>query len=47
MGRELAHGPVGLGPVYIWGVQLVGLRVYASDMLNGLWKLGPSSFPPD
>jgi hypothetical protein len=40
MNRELAHGPNGMGPVYIWGVQLVGLRVYASDMLNGIWKLG-------
>lgn len=39
MGRELAHGPIGMGPVYVWGVQLVGLRVYASDMLNGIWKL--------
>jgi hypothetical protein len=40
MGRELAHGPAGVGPVYVWGVQLVGSRVYASDMLNGIWKLG-------
>ena len=40
MGRELAHGPNGMGPVYVWGVQLVGSRVYASDMLNGIWKLG-------
>jgi hypothetical protein len=47
MGRELAHGPSGMGSVYIWGVQLVGLRLYASDMLNGIWKLGPASFPPD
>lgn len=47
MGRELAHGLADVGPVYVWGVQLVGLRVYASDMLNGLWKLGPASFPPD
>jgi hypothetical protein len=47
MGRELAHGPSGVGSVYIWGVQLVGLRLYASDMLNGIWKLGPASFPPD
>jgi hypothetical protein len=46
MGRELAHGPTGRGPVYIWGVQLVGLRLYASDMLNGIWKLGPVSLPP-
>jgi hypothetical protein len=47
MGRELAHGPTGRGPVYIWGVQLVGLRLYASDMLNGIWKLGPAPFPPN
>jgi hypothetical protein len=47
MGRELAHGPAGTGPVYIWGVQVVGLRVYASDMLNGIWKFAPASFPPD
>jgi len=24
-----------------------GLRVYASDMLDGIWKLGPVLFPPD
>ena len=47
MGRELAHGPVGVGQVYIWGVQLVGSHVYASDMLNGIWKLGQAEFPPD
>jgi hypothetical protein len=47
MGRELAHWPDGSPPVYIWGVKLLGFRVYASDMLNGLWKLGPASFPPD
>jgi hypothetical protein len=46
-GRELAHGPNGVGPVYIWGVQLVGTRLFASDMLNGLWELAPASFPPD
>jgi len=40
MGRELASGPTGVSPVYIWGVQLVGGFVYASDMLNGIWKLG-------
>jgi hypothetical protein len=27
------------------GVQLSGGRVYASDMLNGLWKLAEASFP--
>ena len=47
MGRELAHGPNGVGPVYIWGVQLLASRVYASDMLNGIWKLAPVPFPPD
>lgn len=40
MGRELASGPTGVSSVYIWGVQLVGGFVYASDMLNGIWKLG-------
>jgi hypothetical protein len=41
MGRELAHGPVNASPVYIWGVQLLGGHVFASDMLNGIWKLDP------
>jgi hypothetical protein len=44
MGRELA---VGLkdrtDPVYVWGVQFTGDAVYASDMLNGIWKLRPAS----
>jgi hypothetical protein len=39
MGREVAHGLGEVGPVYVWGVQLVGSNVYASDMLNGIWKL--------
>ena len=47
MGRELAHGLQEQGPVYVWGVQLSGGRLYASDMFNGLWKLGEASFPPD
>ena len=47
MGRELAHGPADVGPVYIWGVQLSGGRVYASDMLNGIWKMSQAEFPPD
>jgi hypothetical protein len=46
MGRELGHGPTGAGPIYIWGVQLAGSSLYASDMLNGIWKLGPAPFPP-
>lgn len=47
MGREVANGLRGVGPVYIWGVQLSGGRIYASDMLNGIWKLAPAPFPPD
>jgi hypothetical protein len=47
MGRELAHGLTDVGPVYVWGVQYAGGRVYASDMLNGIWKLSPVAFPPD
>lgn len=40
MGREVATGVVGTQPVSIWSVQYAGGFVYASDMLNGLWKLG-------
>jgi len=47
MGRELAHWIGDAQQVYIWGVQLSGGRVYASDMLNGLWKLTPASIPPN
>ena len=40
MGRELAIGLQDTGnPVYVWGVQHLDGAVYASDMLNGLWKL--------
>jgi hypothetical protein len=41
MGREIAAGlqEPGSPPVYVWGVQVVGDNVYASDMLNGLWKM--------
>jgi hypothetical protein len=42
IGRELAHGPADAATVYIWGVQLSGGRVYASDMLNGIWVLDPA-----
>lgn len=41
MGRELATGLLDAGkPVYVWGVQFLAGNVYASDMLNGIWKLG-------
>jgi hypothetical protein len=39
MGRELAAGLQNNGNVFVWGVHFDGSFVYASDMLNGLWKL--------
>ena len=40
MGREIGRGLTGGTPaVYVWGVQVAGGDLYASDMLNGLWKL--------
>ena len=39
MGREIAVGLQDGTPVYVWGVHFDGSFVYASDMLNGLWKL--------
>jgi hypothetical protein len=41
MGREVGHGLLDGPPVYIWGVQIAGGQLYASDMLNGIWKLSP------
>lgn len=38
MGREKARFLPAI-PVYVWGVHMVGGSLYASDMLNGLWKL--------
>lgn len=41
-GREVGSflsSPSGGFNFYVWGVQLVGEHLYASDMLNGLWKL--------
>src|SRR5258708_5035303 len=40
MGRELGIGLQDPGnPVLIWGVQYRNGLVYASDMINGIWKL--------
>lgn len=39
MGREMANLLEGHANVFVWGVHFVGEHVYASDMLNGLWKL--------
>ena len=47
MGREVANGLAEQQPVFVWGVQLSGGRVYASDMLNGIWKLAQVPIPLD
>lgn len=40
MGRLKATGLLSAGiPLSVWGVQFLNGFVYASDMLNGLWKL--------
>jgi hypothetical protein len=39
MGREVANGLSAEAPVYVWGVHVAAGKVYASDMLNGLWAL--------
>jgi hypothetical protein len=48
-GREVGRtldAPLGGRNFYIWGVQTTGAHVYASDMLNGLWKLDASKLRP-
>ncbi len=46
MGREIGIGLLNQGnPVYVWGVQYLDGAVYASDMLNGIWKLKPAARP--
>ncbi|MBA3917259.1 MAG: hypothetical protein C0516_01580 [Gemmatimonas sp.] len=44
MGRERAafRGPGNL-PLYIWGVHWSSTGVFASDMLNGLWRITPAT----
>jgi hypothetical protein len=40
LGREIGIGLQDRpNPVFVWGVQYLDGAVYASDMLNGLWKL--------
>lgn len=40
-GREIGVGLTAVGrQTYIWGVQYLNGFVYASDMVNGIWKLG-------
>jgi hypothetical protein len=33
--------PGGPGNTYVWGVQLAGISLWASDMLSGFWQLDP------
>lgn len=40
MGRELGFAVAG-GETFIWGVQFTGDALYASDMINGIWKIRP------
>jgi len=43
-GREMGVGLLNQGrSVYVWGVDLLNGSLYASDMLNGIWKLGALS----
>lgn len=40
MGRQVAYGLVAQTPrAYVWGAQYLSGSLYASDMLNGIWKL--------
>jgi hypothetical protein len=39
MGREIGIGLELNRNVYVWGVQYLAGTVYASDMVNGIWKL--------
>jgi len=45
MDREVGNGLAEEQPVFVWGVQLSGGRVYASDMLKGIWKLAQVPVP--
>jgi hypothetical protein len=39
-GREIARiQPGGAGSTYMWGVQLSGASLYATDMVSGFWQL--------
>lgn len=42
MGRQVGVGLQDQGPVAVWGVAKVGVVVYASDMLSGLYALDVS-----
>ena len=42
MGREKAIF-AGTGSVYVWGVHWSASGLFASDMLNGLWRVTPAT----
>lgn len=42
MGRERARF-TGTGPLYVWGVHWSASGVFASDMLNGLYRITPAA----
>lgn len=44
-GREIGHA-LDQGGHYVWGVHLVDGMLYASDMLNGVYKLDPHELVP-
>lgn len=41
MGRLKAIGLQDQGAVFVWGVHYTGGSLYASDMINGIWKIAP------
>ncbi len=41
MGREVARFTGTGAPVYVWGVHWSSAGLFASDMLNGLWRVTP------
>ena len=41
MGRLKAIGLQDQGAVFVWGVHYTGGNLYASDMINGIWKFAP------
>jgi hypothetical protein len=45
--RELARvRPGGQDNTFVWGVMLASERLYASDMMSGLWQLDPTTLQP-
>jgi hypothetical protein len=47
MGREIGHAFAADQVVFVWGVQFLNNSLFASDMLNGLWRLSTVPFPLD